>query len=191
MIAVGESDYRDELARLTPSLRAFARALVEGHHEEVADELVQAALISVLGDRQAGNGLRLRLRLLATLLATHRRSVREAKADQDAGTQNKTAPHGTVRSGRWAATHRVVGRDAARLDEMPLECREILLLITLEVADLRPGCRMCWDDTERRRHEPRPGTQSFGPDRESEKARPGPSRRATPPRSLPSAGQIG
>jgi RNA polymerase sigma-70 factor (ECF subfamily) len=132
MIAVGESDYRDELARLTPSLRAFARALVEGHHEEVADELVQAALISVLGDRQAGNGLRLRLRLLATLLATHRRSVREAKADQDAGTQNKTAPHGTVRSGRWAATHRVVGRDAARLDEMPLECREILLLITLE-----------------------------------------------------------
>ena len=130
MVAGRDSCYRDELASLTPALRAFARALVDAHQTEAADELVQTALVQALGEAHDARGLR--LGLLSKVVNAHRRSLRSARLDQQAGANNRAAPHGTVSGARWSLARRVIARDAHRLDEMPVEWREPFLLVTLE-----------------------------------------------------------
>lgn len=129
MVARRDVGYRDELAQLTPDLRGFARALVDGHDADLADEVVQATLVAALTVDQERRGSRLRTWLLGTLTATHRRALRRTGIDQQAGGQHRTAARGAVQAGwplqRWSGP-------AAVMDELPLECRETLLLIALE-----------------------------------------------------------
>lgn len=132
MIVGRDSCYRDELASLTPALRAFARGLVEGHHAETADELVQDALVQALADSHELRGHRLRLNLLAKVVTAYRRSLRTARVNQQAAAQTKLAPHASYGGNRWPLGRRVGSRESHRLDDMPVEWREVFLLVTLE-----------------------------------------------------------
>lgn len=130
MVARRDVGYREELAQLTPDLRGFARALVDGHDADLADEVVQATLVAALSVDQERRGFRLRTWLLGTLTATHRRALRRSGIDQQAGGQHRSAARGAVQAG-WGPLHRRSG-PATVMDELPLECREMLLLVALE-----------------------------------------------------------
>ena len=117
---------------MTPGLRAFARALVDGHAAETADEIVQTVLIGALSESGERRGTRLRLFLLSSVLTVNRRALREATLDQQAGARNRTAQQGGVSASQWDMPRVSTNRNAVLLDDMPLEWRETLLLVALE-----------------------------------------------------------
>ncbi|MDX7951897.1 sigma-70 family RNA polymerase sigma factor [Lichenihabitans sp. Uapishka_5] len=125
METICDAGYRDELARLTPSLRRFARALVRHHLVDVADDLVQATLTRALGGDQGRRGTRLHVWLVSILVGLHRDQVRDLGAEQRIGSASDAAtPTGQPwKSGR---------RDVALLGSIPVEYRESLLLVVLE-----------------------------------------------------------
>ena len=82
METIRDIGYRDELARLTPNLRRYARALVRNHSSETADELVQTTLTRALGGDQARRGPRLMVWLVSILTGLHREQVRDIGAEQ-------------------------------------------------------------------------------------------------------------
>ena len=69
-----DGGYRDELAKLTPGLRRFARALVEDHNADAADDLVQSTLVSALGESRDRRGLQLNLWMLGTVASAGSRT---------------------------------------------------------------------------------------------------------------------
>lgn len=117
---------------MTPGLRAFARALVDGHAAETADEIVQTVLIGALSESGERRGTRLRLFLLSSVLTVNRRALRDATLDQQAGARNRTAQQGGVSASQWDMPRVSTNRNAVLLDDMPLEWRETLLLVALE-----------------------------------------------------------
>jgi RNA polymerase sigma-70 factor, ECF subfamily len=127
METIRDSGYRDELARLTPSLRRFARALVRHHHADAADDLVQATLTRALGGDQNRRGTRLHVWVMSILVGLHRDQVRDLGAEQQVGFAGGDAS--SAMGGAWKPTGR---RDPALLGSVPVEYREALLLVALE-----------------------------------------------------------
>lgn len=127
METIRDAGYRDELARLTPSLRRFARALVRNHHADAADDLVQTTLTRALAGDQNRQGTRLHVWLMSILVGLHRDQVRDLGAEQQMGFAGgeTSAPLGSA----WKPTGR---RDPALLGSVPVEYREALLLVVLE-----------------------------------------------------------
>jgi DNA-directed RNA polymerase specialized sigma24 family protein len=104
-------DFDETLERLTPGLRRYARALLSGAANDLADELVQTALQSTADEARHESVLDLRVDLYASLT------------------------HAAQRRLRAAAPHRPSLRQPAimhRLADLPFEERETLLLVALE-----------------------------------------------------------
>ena len=127
METIRDTGYRDELARLTPSLRRFARALVRNHQTDVADDLVQATLTRALGGDQGRRGTRLHVWIVSILVGLHRDQVRDLSAEQKLGFAGGETP-----SAATGSTWRSARRDPALLGSIPVEYREALLLVVLE-----------------------------------------------------------
>lgn len=132
MIANRDTAYRDELARLTPGIRRFARALVEDHKTEAADDLVQATLVAALAGDQDLRGIRLNLWMLAKVATLHRTQLRDASARQTAVARQGGGSGAGVRTGHWEMPRHSRSQEVALLEGLPLECREVLLLVALE-----------------------------------------------------------
>jgi RNA polymerase sigma-70 factor, ECF subfamily len=126
MEIIRDIGYRDELARLTPNLRRYARALVRNHHTEAADDLVHATLLRALNGDQARRGTRLLCWLMSILTTVHREQVRDVNAEQKLGSGGSDARF--VGGASWKEAR----RDPALLSSIPLEYREALLLVVLE-----------------------------------------------------------
>ena len=132
MTAIRDTACRDELARLTPNLRRFARALVQDHNTESADDIVQATLIAALEADHDKRGVRLLVWLMSTLVGLHRSRCRQVSADKSVGLRSNGAQSGSGRSFDWDLPRSVRRGDHPLLGGMPLECREVLLLVALE-----------------------------------------------------------
>ena len=128
MSAIRNDGYRDELAKLTPTLRRFARALVGDHSADSADDLVQAALVSALGADQERRGPRLQIWTLGMIATLHRRLLAQT-ATQEVGARNGSVAGG---GGALDPSRRGQRKPGSILGGIPLECREVLLLVTLE-----------------------------------------------------------
>lgn len=126
MEIIRDVGYREELARLTPNLRRYARALVRNHQIEIADDLVQATLARALSGDHTRRGSRLLNWLLSVLTSTHREQVRNVSAEQRFGGGGGDAPF--VGALSWKERQ----QDPALLSSVPLEYREALLLVVLE-----------------------------------------------------------
>jgi RNA polymerase sigma-70 factor, ECF subfamily len=125
METIRDIGYRDELARLTPNLRRFARALVRNHQTDVADDLVQATLARALSGDQTQRGMRLQVWLVSLLVGLHREQVRDLRMEQRLGFAGGEPP---ISATSWKG----VRRNPALLSSVPLEYREALLLVVLE-----------------------------------------------------------
>ena len=132
MIANRDTAYRDELARLTPGIRRFARALVEDHKTEAADDLVQTTLVAALSADQDLRGTRLNLWMLAKVATLHRTQVRDASAGHTAVARQGGSSGAGVGAGHWELPRHSRGQEVALLENLPLECREVLLLVAVE-----------------------------------------------------------
>lgn len=127
METIRDTGFRDELARLTPGLRRFARALVRNHQVDVADDLVQATLTRALGSDQGRRGGRLHVWLVSILVSLHRDQVRDLGAEEKLGfAGGDGAEKGAGLPWRSAR------RSPALLGSIPVEYREALLLVVLE-----------------------------------------------------------
>lgn len=131
MTVIRDAGYRNDLAHLTPTLRRFARALVPDHSVEVADDLVQATLVSALAAGQERRASRLPLALLTTLVGLNRARAHEATADR-VSVRSGASQTGSGRGSHWNPPQPSHASDGAALGTMPLECRETLLLVVLE-----------------------------------------------------------
>jgi RNA polymerase sigma-70 factor (ECF subfamily) len=106
-------DFAETLERLTPGLRRYARALLAGANNDLADELVQAALDTTADEARTDGAAALDLRadLYVALTNAAQRRLRSA------------------------AAHRPSLRQPAimhRLADLAFEERETLLLVALE-----------------------------------------------------------
>lgn len=108
--------FTDDIGKLTPHLRRFARTLVRGHAAGGADDLVQETIILASRADLPKQGLPLAVWCFAALIRLNRLRNRApvAVADSDAGEPLPFLP-----------------KDIIRLDTLPLDCREVLLLTTV------------------------------------------------------------
>lgn len=127
METIRDAGFRDELARLTPSLRRFARALVRHHQADVADDLVQATLTRALAGDQGRRGSRLQVWLVSILVTLHRDQVRDLGVEAKLGFASGEAADRAAGL-PWRSTR----RSPVSLGGIPLEYREALLLVVLE-----------------------------------------------------------
>jgi RNA polymerase sigma-70 factor, ECF subfamily len=133
-----DADLREALSALTPRLRRYARALATGDvaPSEAADGLVHSTLLRALAARNTGPTADLVIRLYATVTQIHReaampeRQARAAGGDRGAPTAERVAP--LRRSTRLATA----------LLGLPLEAREVLLLVGLEGFDYAEAARI-------------------------------------------------
>ena len=116
--------FEDDLGRLTPHLRRLARALVRGHSTQAADDLVQETIVLAMRAERLAKDLDLQSWCVATLLRVHR--LREKTATARLGSDTGPAGGKPV-----AGPLPFLPRDIARLDQLSLDCREVLLLTAL------------------------------------------------------------
>ncbi|CAN2534869.1 MAG TPA: sigma factor-like helix-turn-helix DNA-binding protein [Methylosinus sp.] len=112
-------DFDETLERLTPGLRRYARALLSGAVNDVADELVQTALQTTADESKLDSPRR-----------DSPNAVLDLRVDLYA-----SLTHAAQRRLRSAAPHRPSLRQPAimhRLADLPFEERETLLLVVLE-----------------------------------------------------------
>ena len=107
--------FADDLGQLTPHLRRFARALVRGHAPCAADDLVQETI--VLASRSAPRGPALAIWCFASIVRLNRLRNR--------------APLAAAGVAGGGAPLPFLPKDIIRLDALPLEFREVLLLTAL------------------------------------------------------------
>ncbi len=107
----------DDLGQLTPHLRRFARALVRGHAACAADDLVQETIVLASRAELPPPGPSLATLCFATLLRLNRLRNR--------------APIATAGVDGGGAPLPFLPKDILRLDALPLEFREVLLLTAL------------------------------------------------------------
>ncbi len=120
---------RSEIERLVPLLRQIARALVERHRADVADDLVHEALDDIVHSDRTWAAGEVETRLLARLVIANRARVR-AEADERHTLPELSARGAgpTARSGPSAPASRGAGHG---LDSLPLGDREVLALVVL------------------------------------------------------------
>lgn len=109
--------FADDLGRLTPHLRRFARALVRGHSACAADDLVQETIVLASRADLPKRGPTLAVWCFAALVRLNR-----------ARNRAPIAPAGVEGGG---APLPFMPKDILRLDALPLEFREVLLLTAL------------------------------------------------------------
>lgn len=137
--------FRDELISLTPRLRRYARALVSAHPapNDLADELVRAALQNMLDSGIPGRWFDLEIRAYSALTQLHREAWKGAGLDARAALER-----GHSCAGGLHAAKRTEGSAAPRdrlssaLGTLGLEEREALLLVVLEGFDYARAARI-------------------------------------------------
>lgn len=129
---------RDEIAHLTPDLRRFARALALPDSEdrsEVADHLVQEAIVRALRTEWNARQSNLRLWLYATIIGLNRARLR-SWATHSQGADDVEAvsrPAIALFGGRTLSVLQA-------LDQLGCEEREALILIVLEGLNYAEAC---------------------------------------------------
>ena len=109
--------FADDLGTLTPHLRRFARALVRGHSPCAADDLVQETIVLASRSDLPRRGPGLAVWCFAALVRLNR--LRNRAPVSAAGVEGGGAPLPFL------------PKDILRLDALPLEFREVLLLTAL------------------------------------------------------------
>ena len=112
-------NFTDDIARLVPHLRRFARALVCGHSAQFADDLVQETVVLAMRAERIAAGANLSGWCFATLMRVHRLRCQGGASDG-----GETAP-------RPDPAVAFLPKPIARLDLLSLDCREALLLTVL------------------------------------------------------------
>jgi RNA polymerase sigma-70 factor, ECF subfamily len=126
---------REEIARLTPGVRRYARALVVAEPEErgdVADHLVQEAILRALRADWSGRHSSLKISLYVTVNALNRTRLRGHHPPRQSSPEGATARQANERG--WGVTR--------ALDSLAPEEREALLLIALEQLDYGQACEI-------------------------------------------------
>jgi RNA polymerase sigma-70 factor (ECF subfamily) len=124
----------DEIGRLIPHLRRFARALVRGHSLQAADDIVQETIVLAMRAEGLARGPALTIWCFAALLRVHRLRQRHAVFERQGGVRAIDVE----RDGSGSAAPAPVAflsKDIARLDALPLQNREVLLLVVLAGMD--------------------------------------------------------
>ena len=126
---------REEVAKLTPMARRYARALVsaEGDRTEIADQIVQEAVLRVLRGDWSGRHSTLRVSLFVSITALNRARLRARSAPRSAAEEPNARP-----SPFWAAR----GGVTQALERLANEEREALLLVAVEELDYAQVCEI-------------------------------------------------
>ena len=120
--------FGDDIGRLIPHLRRFARALVRGHSAQTADDLVQETVVLAMRAERIARGSNLTAWCFAALIRVHRLREATLVSAREPGTVGLAASGGR---GASAAPVPLLPRDIANLDMLPLDEREVLLLAAL------------------------------------------------------------
>ncbi len=115
--------FAEDIARLVPHLRRFARALVCRHSVQLADDLVQETVVLAMRAERIAGGGHLAIWCYATLMRVHRarcQGVRPSESDQARDRQSARDP----------SIH-FLPKPIVRLDLLSVDCREALLLTVL------------------------------------------------------------
>jgi RNA polymerase sigma-70 factor (ECF subfamily) len=133
---------REDLNAMTPRLRRFARALVNGHAgcSDSTDDLVRATLTRALGFRNHGTHADLLVRLYATLIQLHRDEAASLEDRSSIGT--KVSPLSQTLGAQTAPLAVRPGKLAAALMSLTIEEREALLLVALDNFDHGEAARI-------------------------------------------------
>ncbi|HEX4767476.1 MAG TPA: RNA polymerase sigma factor [Lichenihabitans sp.] len=121
--------FADDITRLIPHMRRFARALVRGHSVQFADDLVQETVVLAMRAERLARGPELTNWCFSTLMRVHR--LRDcATALHGEAQASEVAAQGGF-NGRVPAAVSFLPKDIARLDHLSIDEREVLLLATL------------------------------------------------------------
>lgn len=120
--------FAEDIGRLIPHLRRFGRALVRGHSPLVADDLVQETVVLAMRAERVLKGSNLTSWCFSTLMRVHRLRESAIMSAHDSGALGRAAHGGRGSTGSSAY---FLPTDIARLDVLPLEEREVLLLAAL------------------------------------------------------------
>lgn len=120
--------FGDDIGRLIPHLRRFARALVREHSPQVADDLVQETVVMAMRAERVARGSNLTSWCFAALMRVHRLREPSIMSAHDSGALGVAASGGR---GATGSTLPLLPKDIARLDLLPLDEREVLLLAAL------------------------------------------------------------
>jgi RNA polymerase sigma-70 factor (ECF subfamily) len=141
-VNVTKNSYRSEIEKLVPQLRQYARALVEDHRPDVADELVHDALAHALRAERGWMGDDVSIRLFGRLIVANRLRLHGEMGVQKSAphnaTQTETRPansalHQSLPSSE--ATHHFGASPNRGLEGLSLGDREALLLVVLSRFD--------------------------------------------------------
>lgn len=122
------SGFGDELGRLIPHMRRFARALVRGHSSQVADDLVQETVVLAMRAETIARGTHLRSWCFSTLIRLHRHLDQTSNGTTELGAPS---PAPLSEAAPTRGTLAFMPRDIARLDMLSPDHREVLLLTVL------------------------------------------------------------
>ncbi len=120
--------FGDDIGRLIPHLRRLARALVRGHSQQAADDLVQETVVLAMRAERVVRGSNLTSWCFAALIRVHRLREPTMMSLHDSGAMEVAARGGRGASGSALPS---LPKDIARLDILPLDEREVLLLAAL------------------------------------------------------------
>lgn len=109
--------FADDIGKLTPHLRRFARALVRGHAAAAADDLVQETIVLASRANLPKRGPTLAVWCFAAIVRLNRLRNR--------------APLVGAEGDAAAAPLPFLPKDILRLDALSLDLREVLLLTTV------------------------------------------------------------
>ena len=121
---------RTDIERLIPTLRQFARALVESHRADIADDLVHEALDEAIRGERETSARDIDVRLFARIVVANRLRLR-AEADD-----RRSLPGISARGDIGASRHAGAAASPPRgsdqgLDRLMLSDREAILLVVL------------------------------------------------------------
>ncbi len=128
--------YRDEIEKLVPLLRQYARALVDGHNSETADDLVHQVLAHAMRGEAGGLNENVATRLFSRLIQVHRLRDRGIEHRRSAGDgAQPDEPSTTWRPHRDPGSHAtdmgVFPASRRGLETLSGSDREALLLVVL------------------------------------------------------------
>lgn len=125
---------RTDIERLIPTLRQFARALVENHRADIADDLVHDAVDEAMRGERAGSVQDLDVRMFARVVIANRVRIR-AEAD-DRRLLPGVSARGDGGASRSAGNGPIAPRASDQgLDRLMLSDREAILLVVLARLD--------------------------------------------------------
>ena len=109
--------FADDIGKLVPHLRRFARALVRGHGTQAADDLVQETVVLAMRTDSPKRGPALISWCFGSLIRFNRLRQRQGSSVAEPGGSDTTLAF--------------LPKDILRLDALSLDHREVLLLTVL------------------------------------------------------------